>query len=461
MIYEECEGKSLSEAKIKAEELCRREPDATVVHTKTENISSMMGFKKEVIYKIIVAIPEYDHLGGRHREGARERELRPTPPRDAKLTAVEQEIIKKRSRQAENDAANPRLFAERISSIAEKVSLFEKQGAAPTASAPRASKKTADSFALPFAETPSSQLDEALSLKGEIRELKKILLGKSMETVPANLSEEIKKEQALPDECEIYRQHLRWTEHFLTEREFSRYFIDAFIKEIEKDLSVLTNKNLIIAKAKDFLKSHIPVTPINLDNYAYGDTIAMIGPTGVGKTSTLAKFAAHFGFTRKKTLRFLSVDRYKVGGESQLEKYAGLMKARFTTVTRQDEFKALIAAKEADFTFIDTAGKSPSETTAISDLAQWLENTGFPLDIHLVVSATTKNADLDYICTAYECTRYKHIIVTKLDEACSYGSVLSMAFKTQKPFSFFTDGQEIPQDFSICDLNKIISKSLD
>ena len=137
------------------------------------------------------------------------------------------------------------------------------------------------------------------------------------------------------------------------------------------------------------------------------------------------------------------------------------MKAPFCTVTKNEELQGILSTNTSDYVFIDTSGKSPKEQSSIKELAQWLTESPSMMDIHLVVSATTKNADLDYICEGYVDIPYSHIIVTKLDETRSYGSILSAAFKMQKPFSFFTDGQEIPQDFAVADINKMISDSLD
>lgn len=450
MIYRECKGKTFEEAHAHAMDMVKTDAEARIVHTRTEEISSHFGLKKEKIYKVLVAIPEYDLAKTRKEESVILPILTPPSTQKSTLNALEKEIIRKRAQLANPE---PSRMAASIKKIAEKASLLEKekQEEPPL----RKTRPITDEFSLPFAKEEPSHMDDIISLKSELSELKKMMFTqKNGQDISL-----LQKEQNLPDDYEIHKQHLRWTEVYLLDREFDRTFINAFIKELEKDISILKDKNLVLAKAKEFLKASIPNPSINLDDYPY-NTIILTGPTGVGKTCTIVKLAAHLGLTRKKSLRFLSIDRYKVGAESQLEKLAGYMKARFTSVTKKEEFYSLIAHKDTNYTFIDTSGKSPKESIAIEELALWLNGIKDPIDIHLVVSATTKNADLDFICKAYECLNYKHIIITKLDETKSYGSVLSMAFKIQKPFSFFTDGQEVPQDFSVSDLNKMISDSL-
>ncbi|MGL5722889.1 MAG: hypothetical protein ACRCY4_10880 [Brevinema sp.] len=461
MIYKVCEGKTLDEAKAEAEKLQKREPEARIVQTKTESVPSLFGIKKEKIYKILVAIPECDTATWEPSSKINNTHLeKPTVsyPKE-RLTSIEKQIIEKQSRQVEAAAQDPKQVAAGLSRIVAKVAAQEKSQSAPSLDSStikgskRAPREKAPSL---FEEPQESNLGEILSIKNELSELKKLILSQN-----SSLTTDIQKEQALPNENEIYIQHLRWIERHLLEREFSRHFVNSFVKELEKNPEVLSNKNTIITKAKEFLKNNIPVSHVNLDDYQNGSVIALVGPTGVGKTSSIAKFAAHFGFTRKKSLRFISIDRYKVGADFQLEKYAGYMKAPFCTVTKNEELQSILAANESDYVFIDTSGKSPKEQGAIAELSQWLAGSPLVIDIHLVVSATTKNADLDYICEGYADIPYSHIIVTKLDETRSYGSILSAAFRTQKPFSFFTDGQEIPQDFAVADINKMISDSLD
>ncbi|MGL4388704.1 MAG: flagellar biosynthesis protein FlhF, partial [Brevinema sp.] len=109
---------------------------------------------------------------------------------------------------------------------------------------------------------------------------------------------------------------------------------------------------------------------------------------------------------------------------------------------------------------IDTAGLSPKENIAIEEIAHWIHKINQKVDIHLVVSATTKASDLEIIYERYSCVNINHILVSKTDETNNLGSILSLAYKYNKPLSFLTDGQEIPQDFKIADTNRLIHDSL-
>jgi flagellar biosynthesis protein FlhF len=224
--------------------------------------------------------------------------------------------------------------------------------------------------------------------------------------------------------------------------------------------SLLLNKDNILNLIKDFLKTNIVQEEIMFENYKEGRDIIFIGPTGVGKTVTLIKLAAHLAVIRQKSLRFISIDRYKVGADSQLKAYAEIMSAPFFQIHNREEFFDLLKRDDYDYTFIDTAGKSPKDTIVLKELADWIEKTGKKLDVHLVVSATTKPKDLDMVASGYSLIDYSHIIGTKFDETVHLGSIVSLLYRTKKPISFITNGQGVPEDFEIANVDRIIADSL-
>jgi len=277
-----------------------------------------------------------------------------------------------------------------------------------------------------------------------------------------HLTEEYEKENEIVHEAEIAKNNLLWTEDFLAERDFDTMVIEHILEHLKTlKPDVLIDKNQILLEIKQFLLSHMKHQSISLDNYPYGNHILFVGPTGVGKTVTLVKLAAHLAAMRQKKMRFISIDRYKVGADPQLAKYAEILRAPFYEIKTRDDFFTLIKnAHEANFTFIDTAGKSPRDTIPLKELAEWIAQSGEAFDIHLVVSATTKPRDLAFIVENYSCLNFRHVLATKLDETVCYGSLISMLYRYQLPLSFITNGQEVPQDFEIANLENLVNQAL-
>ncbi|MCX7883018.1 MAG: hypothetical protein N2314_07335 [Brevinematales bacterium] len=277
-----------------------------------------------------------------------------------------------------------------------------------------------------------------------------------------HLSEEYEKENEIVRDAEIAKNHLLWMEDFLAERDFDAKVIEDVLEYLKTlKTNVLIDKNQVLLEVKQFFLSRLKSQPISLENYPYGRNILFVGPTGVGKTVTLVKLAAHLAAMRQKKMRFISIDRYKVGADPQLAKYAEILRSPFYEIkTRDDFFKLMKQSGDEYFTFIDTAGKSPRDTIPLKELSEWLDQCDVPFDIHLVVSATTKPRDLAFIVENYSCLRFRHVLATKLDETVCYGSLLSMLYRYQLPLSFITNGQEVPQDFEIANLENLVNQAL-
>lgn len=293
-----------------------------------------------------------------------------------------------------------------------------------------------------------------LFLKHQMSEIKDQML-------QTQIHNNIQEDKKIIEDVEITTKNIKWAEQFLREREFASFLINDIIEYLKNEKKeVLLEKPQILASIRDFLLRNLVTEDLSIDNYNFGDTILLAGPTGVGKTITIVKMAAHIAAMRQKSMRFISVDRYKVGADSQIKTYSGYLQAPYYPIHKEEEFFDLVNKKESDFTFIDTAGKSPRETIAIQELGRWIEKCKNKVDVHLVVSATTKPADLDFIVEKYEQINFSHIIATKLDETLFTGSILSILYRTKKPLSFITNGQEVPEDFCVANIEKLVSDSI-
>jgi flagellar biosynthesis protein FlhF len=178
--------------------------------------------------------------------------------------------------------------------------------------------------------------------------------------------------------------------------------------------------------------------------------IAVVGPTGVGKTTTLAKLAARAALMDGKRVGLITVDTYRVGGIDQLRTYADLIKVGMHVAPDAQSFRrALDRQADCDLVFVDTAGRGPGDVSQIRNLADVFGAA--PVEIHLVVAAPTGRRDLRRILGRYQGLPIAALLFTKLDEATGLGSILNAVDESKNPLSYVTFGQRVPEDMSRAD----------
>jgi flagellar biosynthesis protein FlhF len=183
--------------------------------------------------------------------------------------------------------------------------------------------------------------------------------------------------------------------------------------------------------------------------------ITFVGPTGVGKTTTLAKLAAHYTFERGKTAGIITVDTYRIGAVEQLKTYAAITGIPVSVVyTPQDMRKAIAGFADKDIILVDTTGRSAKNAMQISETAVFLKL--LPKGVtFLVVSAGTKPRDLKKIADSFRRLNYDHLIFTKLDETESGGVMLNLCSYTMMPVVYITTGQNVPDDIEAAHPEKL------
>jgi flagellar biosynthesis protein FlhF len=174
--------------------------------------------------------------------------------------------------------------------------------------------------------------------------------------------------------------------------------------------------------------------------------VAFVGPTGVGKTTSIAKLAAHLALRMKKKVLLVTTDGYRIGAIDQLRTYAGLMGVPFRFIDKVPDLAHTIEEhRQHDFILVDTAGRSPRELGSIRSLADFLRKSE-DIERHLVLSVTTNSRDLRTAMDHYEICGPDHLLFTKLDETTAPGPILNEVVRTQKSLSFYSDGQRVPED---------------
>ncbi len=186
----------------------------------------------------------------------------------------------------------------------------------------------------------------------------------------------------------------------------------------------------------------------------------LIGPTGVGKTTTIAKLAAVHGLSGNRSdVRIITVDSFRIGARAQVETYGEIMGIPVKAVDDYDDLRKQIAlASEADLILVDTIGKSPRDKTKIEEMRNLLSACGEKAEVHLALSATTKTADLKEIMNQFESFNYLSVILTKLDETSRVGNLVSAISSTGIPLSYFTDGQSVPVDIAVASPLRLLSR---
>lgn len=179
-------------------------------------------------------------------------------------------------------------------------------------------------------------------------------------------------------------------------------------------------------------------------------TIALVGPTGVGKTTTVAKLAATFKLKQNKKVGLITADTYRIAAVEQLRTYAGIIGLPLEVVSGREELAAAIDRfSEMDVILIDTAGRSQRNADRLDELAQLID-TAKPHETHLVLSSTVSQRVLLEIVEKFAQIKTDRLIFTKLDEAVTCGVLLNVAQKVNKPLSYITTGQEVPHQIEAC-----------
>ncbi len=182
--------------------------------------------------------------------------------------------------------------------------------------------------------------------------------------------------------------------------------------------------------------------------------IALIGPTGVGKTTTIAKLAAHFALVERKRVALLTVDTYRIAAVEQLKTYSQIIDIPIGVAYSQAEvLPAVEQFADQDLLLIDTAGRSQKNVMQVGELKTLLETVH--CETHLALSASIKEQDMLDAAQRFSAARVDRILFSKLDETSTYGTLLNVADRTGIPLSYLTTGQKVPEDIEVAESVKL------
>ncbi|MBW2516781.1 MAG: hypothetical protein JRE88_08360, partial [Deltaproteobacteria bacterium] len=182
----------------------------------------------------------------------------------------------------------------------------------------------------------------------------------------------------------------------------------------------------------------------------------VVGPTGVGKTTTVAKLAARYVIERRKKVALISLDADRVGGIGDLKVYAQAIGVPVKAAATPAAFQAAVNEfRKFDIVLVDTSGFNPKNQKQIDDIKACLDRIG-AIEIHLALSATAKESDLLNTLRCLDIIDVQHLIFTKLDESCTYGNLINVLIQHSLPLSFVTNGREVPNAIETGSMDKIV-----
>ncbi len=248
-------------------------------------------------------------------------------------------------------------------------------------------------------------------------------------------------------------------EELLKKNDFTSEYIRKILDRVRKEFSLeeLEDFATIQSAVVDWIGESICVSEV--PSSARPEIIILVGPTGIGKTTTVAKLAAYFSglgntnMPQGLKIRLITTDSVRIGAKEQLETYGELMGIPVSFSNSEEDLQELLKlyGRDSDVILIDTAGHSPKDYESLAKMRKTLEFKGQKPKVFLTISAPTKANDLRTILQQYEIFGYTSIIVTKLDETETIGTVVSILDEKQKSIAYITDGQKVPRNFKKAD----------
>jgi len=368
---------------------------------------------REALYEIVIGIDE---------------EMIPSSYKKSQKPLTEQQPLKEESQDVLYDISNA---ARQISKIS----------------------KVVDDPLKEYMEPATSKVTSSISNVVEPKELKEI------KTEINKLTDKVKiiqnmfwdekapdlERQIPPEFAEIYR--------LASQSGMNREHLDMLMQITLEHMPLKMRENSATVKRyfQTILRKMVPIRRETPPSIGSKKVIMLVGPTGVGKTTSIAKLAARYSFLMEKKYKvgLVVLDTYRIGAVEQLMQYARMMKLGIETVVDPPEFTtALESLKYCDYILIDTMGSSPYDKNKIEKIYECLNanTTTYNIDVVLVMPSSIKYEDLKVTYDNFSSLGIDTLMFTKLDETIGFGNIFSLAYETKKPISYFSVGQEVPED---------------
>ena len=293
-------------------------------------------------------------------------------------------------------------------------------------------------------KNPDQAIQHAQEQEEQEASQQQIILDKLRE-----IQEQLDAKKAPPED----HPSLTRIEQMLRQNDFSENYIAGMLDRARKELPLETLENFPAMQNRllEWIGESIKIfeTP---QHPRGGRIMVLVGPTGVGKTTTIVKLAAIFGIENSGrpplSVRMITIDGFRIGAPEQIEKYCRIMEIPISYVDNHRDLRREIDLyrERTDIILVDTIGRSPRDSTKLGEMKELLDALGSKAEIHLALSASTKTSDIEHILRQFEPFNYQAVLLTKLDETRHVGNIISALADRGKPVSFVTDGQHVPKD---------------
>lgn len=273
------------------------------------------------------------------------------------------------------------------------------------------------------------------------------------------------KEQVAQSQNNANFKSLKLIYKKMLDNEVDEKYANAIINDIENSLKKESNLDSILASVyqKIILKLGEPSV---LENDGKKKVVFFIGPTGVGKTTTIAKLASDFKLNKGVKVGMITSDTYRIAAVEQLNTYASILDVPVNVIYTPSELNdAVNELSGYQMVFVDTAGRShknEEQRNEIIEMINGIKDSDLDVDVEifLVLSVTTKYRDLVSICDAYKELKEYRLLFTKLDETTALGNILNIRLYTEASLSYTTCGQNVPDDIETVDVQKLAKNIL-
>ena len=326
--------------------------------------------------------------------------------------------------------------------------------------------KSASANNTPVMETHEKQDGSAVKEKRENNSA----IEEKLDSLQSLLEQQLQKPEEEKEEAQEEKKEETETDkfmHLLHNTMLENEVDEKYAREIMEEIELINKPNIPFdyALANIYQKMILKFgKPSGIEPASNGiKLVFFIGPTGVGKTTTIAKIASKFRVDEKKKVALLTADTYRIAAAEQLRTYANILEVPFRVIYTVEEInKALEDFKDYDYILIDTAGHSHQNMTQKDNMRNIIHSVDDRVEseVHLVLSATTKYKDLISIADSYkEMADYK-LIFTKLDETTTLGNLLNLRLYTGASLSYVTYGQNVPDDIEDFNPQKTVKRLL-
>ncbi len=454
MIIKKYTGKTEEEAKLKAEN--ELGPSVVSLNVKTISAGGLRGLLGRKSYEVTAAVEEDELKSSKGASKAKVKAAAGTAkisepaPADTKVSAPVKKAI---DINASLEAYNKQISGSKSLSGEESAPVKD------TASQAGISRQEANRMSR--ALTQKRRDEESDDQSGDLED--------RIDALQQYIDEHLDRKESASDginlssDSDKRMEVIRMLYRTLVSNEVDEHYANALTDELSKSVNSASGLDYILSNAYQKLILKFGEPNVLKAGVKKPKVVFFIGPTGVGKTTTIAKIASRLKVTEKKNIALATSDTYRIAATEQLQIYADILNIPMVVVYTADELNKMIEKLlDFDVILVDTAGFSHKNDSQKSELESFLKGVDgkYEKDVYLVLSATTKYNDLKQIADSYSNLTKYSLIFTKLDETSCMGNLLNIRLYTDSDIAYVTVGQNVPDDIEVFDPQKTVKHLL-